>query len=59
MNEKVLIIPDFPNWALDKNAKDLVKYNKSVCSLIFVIIRILKMTGKSIIKNMTYYFLCI
>ena len=29
MNEKVLIIPDFPNWALDKNAKDLVKYNKS------------------------------
>lgn len=29
MKEKVLIIPDFPNWALDKNAKDLVKYNKS------------------------------
>ncbi|MBN1300959.1 MAG: glycosyltransferase family 4 protein [Melioribacteraceae bacterium] len=29
MNEKVLIIPDFPNWALDKNARDLVKYNKS------------------------------
>ncbi len=29
MNEKVLLIPDAPNWALDKNAKDLVKYNKS------------------------------
>ena len=27
--KKVLIIPDRPNWALDKNAKDLVKYNKS------------------------------
>jgi glycosyltransferase involved in cell wall biosynthesis len=33
MNEKVLIIPDFPNWALDKNAKDLVKYNKSSLQL--------------------------
>ena len=29
MQKKVLIIPDAPNWALDKNAKDLVKYNKS------------------------------
>ena len=29
MAKKVLLIPDFPNWALDKNAKDLVKYNKS------------------------------
>lgn len=29
MSKRVLIIPDFPNWALDKNAKDLVKYNKS------------------------------
>ncbi|HID38439.1 MAG TPA: glycosyltransferase [Calditrichaeota bacterium] len=29
MNKKVLLIPDEPNWALDKNAKDLVKYNKS------------------------------
>ncbi len=27
--QKVLIIPDFPNWALDKNAKDLVEYNRS------------------------------
>jgi glycosyltransferase involved in cell wall biosynthesis len=26
---KVLLIPDKPNWALDKNARDLVKYNKS------------------------------
>ncbi len=33
MNEKVLIIPDFPNWALDKNARDLVKYNKSSLQL--------------------------
>lgn len=29
MSKKVLLIPDAPNWALDKNAKDLVKYNKS------------------------------
>jgi len=29
MPKKVLIIPDAPNWALDKNAKDLIKYNKS------------------------------
>jgi len=29
MQKKVLLIPDTPNWALDKNAKDLVKYNKS------------------------------
>ncbi len=29
MNKKILLIPDTPNWALDKNAKDLVKYNKS------------------------------
>jgi len=24
---RVLLIPDFPNWALDKNAHDLIKYN--------------------------------
>lgn len=29
MPNKILMIPDFPNWALDKNAKDLLKYNKS------------------------------
>jgi len=29
MSQKVLLIPDAPNWALDKNARDLVKYNKS------------------------------
>ncbi len=29
MSKKVLIIPDVPNWALDKNAKDLLKYNRS------------------------------
>lgn len=29
MSKKVLLIPDLPNWALDKNAKDLIKYNKS------------------------------
>lgn len=29
MQKKVLIIPDHPNWALDKNARDLLKYNKS------------------------------
>ncbi|HGY54362.1 MAG TPA: glycosyltransferase [Caldithrix abyssi] len=29
MPKKILLIPDEPNWALDKNAKDLVKYNKS------------------------------
>ncbi len=29
MSNKVLLIPDFPNWALDKNARDLIKYNKS------------------------------
>jgi len=29
MSKKILLIPDFPNWALDKNAKDLIKYNKS------------------------------
>lgn len=27
--KKVLLIPDEPNWALDKNARDLIKYNKS------------------------------
>jgi len=26
---KVLLIPDFPHWALDKNARDLIKYNPS------------------------------
>jgi len=29
MGNKILLIPDHPNWALDKNAKDLVKYNRS------------------------------
>lgn len=29
MSKKVLILPDRPDWALDKNARDLVKYNKS------------------------------
>ncbi|VAX25474.1 hypothetical protein MNBD_IGNAVI01-456 [hydrothermal vent metagenome] len=29
MTSKILLIPDAPNWALHKNAKDLVKYNKS------------------------------
>ena len=29
MIKKVLLVPDVPNWALDKNAKDLIKYNKS------------------------------
>jgi len=29
MTKRVLLIPDEPNWALDKNAKDLVKYNQS------------------------------
>ena len=29
MNKRVLLIPDTPNWALDKNAHDLVKYNSS------------------------------
>lgn len=29
MTKKVLIIPDFPHWALDKNARDLLKYNRS------------------------------
>ncbi|MBN1154080.1 glycosyltransferase family 4 protein [candidate division KSB1 bacterium] len=28
-NKRVLIIPDTPHWALDKNARDLVKYNQS------------------------------
>ena len=28
-NKRVLIIPDIPHWALDKNARDLVKYNRS------------------------------
>ncbi|MCD4819152.1 MAG: glycosyltransferase family 4 protein [Candidatus Cloacimonetes bacterium] len=29
MNKKVLIIADEPNWAQDKNAKDIIKYNCS------------------------------
>ncbi len=29
MTAKVLLIPDEPHWALDKNARDLVKYNRS------------------------------
>jgi glycosyltransferase involved in cell wall biosynthesis len=33
MSQKVLLIPDAPNWALDKNARDLVKYNKSELEL--------------------------
>ncbi len=27
--KKVLLIPDIPHWALDKNARDLIKYNRS------------------------------
>ncbi|MCK5087704.1 MAG: glycosyltransferase family 4 protein [Melioribacteraceae bacterium] len=37
MSKKVLLIPDLPNWALHKNAKDLVKYNKSNLDLEIVI----------------------
>ena len=37
MSKKVLLIPDLPNWALHKNAKDLVKYNKSDLNLDIVI----------------------
>lgn len=33
MNKKLLLIPDFPNWALDKNAKDLIEYNRSNLTL--------------------------
>jgi glycosyltransferase involved in cell wall biosynthesis len=33
MPPKVLLIPDQPNWALDKNARDLIKYNKSSLQL--------------------------
>lgn len=29
MSKRVLLIPDEPHWALDKNARDLVKYNRS------------------------------
>ncbi len=29
MAVKILLIPDVPNWALDKNAKDIIKYNNS------------------------------
>lgn len=36
MSKKVLLIPDAPNWALDKNAKDLIKYNKSNLDLSIV-----------------------
>ena len=36
--KKVLLIPDAPNWALHKNAKDLVKYNKSKLKLDIVFI---------------------
>lgn len=35
MNKKVLLLVDIPNWALDKNAKDIVKYN--ISNLIFEI----------------------
>jgi glycosyltransferase involved in cell wall biosynthesis len=37
MSKKILLIPDAPNWALHKNAKDLVKYNKSNLELDIVI----------------------
>ncbi|MGD9898689.1 MAG: glycosyltransferase family 4 protein [Calditrichaceae bacterium] len=33
MTKKVLLLPDHPNWALDKNARDLVKYNRSSLKL--------------------------
>jgi glycosyltransferase involved in cell wall biosynthesis len=29
MARSILLIPDVPNWALDKNARDLVTYNRS------------------------------
>ena len=29
MSKKVLLIPNIPNWAFHKNARDLIKYNKS------------------------------
>jgi len=29
MAVKILLIPNMPNWALDKNAKDIIKYNNS------------------------------
>ena len=29
MSKRVLLIPDEPNWALDKSARDLLKYNQS------------------------------
>ena len=37
MSKSVLLIPDSPNWALHKNAKDLVKFNKSDLNLDIVI----------------------
>ena len=37
VQKKVLLIPDAPNWALHKNAKDLVKYNKSKLKLDIVL----------------------
>jgi glycosyltransferase involved in cell wall biosynthesis len=33
VSAKVLLIPDEPHWALDKNARDLVKYNDSELQL--------------------------
>lgn len=36
---KVLLIPDVPNWALHKNALDLVKYNKSDLELDIIMFR--------------------
>jgi len=37
MSKSVLLIPDSPNWALHKNARDLVKFNKSDLNLDIVI----------------------
>jgi hypothetical protein len=33
VSAKILLIPDEPHWALDKNARDLVKYNTSPLQL--------------------------
>lgn len=33
MSARVLLLPDIPNWALDKGARDLVKYNRSSLEL--------------------------
>ena len=32
-NSRILLVPDAPGWALDRNARDLVKYNKTSLQL--------------------------